>query len=99
MKKVKLVFVVAVLAGGWAAEGSWQGAAAWAMILAFLWFVWAFMHYDPNAQRPVREPQPVDDFNPDGKPAIRGKRNPDPTRPTTDDYAGMLTNYIERKRG
>jgi hypothetical protein len=96
--KLFIPLSLAVMALGWKADGSWNGAAAWGIILGVLWFIWEFMHHDPKPKQP-RLPEPVE--LPDGDlPATRGRRNPDPTRPeSTDDFMGMATEYINRKRG
>jgi hypothetical protein len=94
----KFVLLGLLIAGG-VIDGSWKGAVAWGLILFMGWFLWEVAHYDPYNQH-FSPPKESNNYTEEVQvPAIRGKRNPDPTRPTTDDFAGMLTNYIERKRG
>lgn len=97
-KVVKPAVIVGVLIAGWIMDGSWQGAVAWGIIMGFLWFMWEVIHYDPFAKQPPKIPT-EQDFTDEPQKAIRGKRNPDSTRPTTDDFLGMATEYINRKRG
>ena len=105
---IKLALVTTVLVLGWRADGSWKGAAAWAMIVGFVWFVWAMLNHEPAPPESVRktpqqfisEFQATADFKEQVTgPSRRGTRlNPDPTRPTEDDYAALITTIIERNR-
>lgn len=94
---VKLAVVCAIIIAGGVMDGSWKGALAWAIILVALWFAWEIAHYEPKPRQ--EQFQRVEDFKEriEG-PAIKGRRNPDPTRPTTEDFMGMATDYIERRR-
>lgn len=97
-RMVKLVVVAVLLVFGGIMDGSWKGILAWAMILGAAWFMWELIHYDPS-RKPQQMIRTEQDFNDEPAQAIRGRRNPDPTRPTTDDWLGMATEYLNRKRG
>lgn len=92
------ILLAAVCAAGWAIDGSYKGAVAWLVISLPVWLGWRLLF--PREEQGPRITQ-TEDFKEEVEgPSIRGERlNPDPTRPTTEDFAGMLTNYIERKRG
>lgn len=110
-KLTKLAFVFGLCVFGWVADGSYKGAIAWLLVVGFFWFLFAVINaswegqYEAQGQATARafreEFQTAEDFTEDPQgPSRRGERvNPDPTRPTLDDYAGLITTYIERKRG
>jgi hypothetical protein len=99
----KLAAVVGMCALGWGMDGSYKGALAWLLIIVVGYAIISAVNAGDQAQvrgtaRLISRPEDFTDYpNP---PSRRGERlNPDPTRPTTDDYAGLITTYIERKRG
>lgn len=93
----KWIVLAVMMAVGWGTDGSYKGAVAWAIVFAGVWFLWEVAHHEPGQQKPSY--QRTEDFRETvDSPAIRGKRNPDPTRPD-EEMAGLITNYVERKRG
>jgi len=111
MKLFKLALVITLCSFGWYADGSYKGAAAMLILIVFIWFLIAVgddsWHAQWEAQARINakamrdEFQTAQDFTEDPQgPSRKGERlNPDPTRPTSEDYAGLITTYIERKRG
>jgi len=99
---VKIAIVIGLCALGWGMDGSYKGAIGWFGVIMFVWVLWIIGNDMSGTypQKASRKFQADDDFieEPQG-PSRRGERlNPDPTRPTLDDYAGLITTYIERKR-
>jgi len=89
----RISFVVCLLScGAWA--GGWTGVFACFLIAGLVgWIIGP-----PKATgAPLPSSEPVDDSQ--AVPARRGRRK-DPTRPseTADDFAGMITAYLERNR-
>jgi hypothetical protein len=82
---VRLVIVSLVLAWGY-----WKGGSAGVL---FCLFVLPFIlgRYEPTMPSEARtEAQKGIENDGEELPARRGRRNPDPTRPRTSDYAGMI---------
>ena len=104
---LKFAFVIGMAALGWGMDGSYKGAVGMLGVMFVLWCIWELQdaswagQYEAQARAIKNEFQIEQDFTDDpAGPSRRGHRlNPDPTRPTLDDYAGLITTYIERKRG
>jgi len=99
--KVSLILGWVILC--WQCDGTYKGAVAGLLVWFVAWVIWTISNdaQYPQPNRVAREAQIDRDF-PEAVsgPSTRGHRlNPDPTRPTLDDYAGLITTYIERKRG
>jgi hypothetical protein len=106
MKISRLLFPSVIGAWGFWVEG-WPGVF-YALILWGIWlFVWyafvdagnAFANF-MNRPRQHNVTVRVEDGAIKGHPDIEGtsRRHPDPTRPTEEDFAGLITYRIEKGR-
>jgi hypothetical protein len=86
---VRLALVIGLLTWG-AAAGGWSGFFFMVGICTLLGFIWPY-RIDPDTLR-----DKVDAYYDEIRPAKRGSEV-DPTRPTTDDFAGMKFDRKERR--
>jgi hypothetical protein len=88
--KFRIILIVSVLAGGTVA-GGWWGLYSGLLLLGILGVL--IGPPKPKAAKPFK-PHPDE-----GVPARQGRNHRDPTRPTEEDWGGMITNYVHRQKG
>lgn len=93
---IRLAIVILLLAFGYD-HGGWYGALGMLLVLAAVLSPFA---YGQKAQQVQQRPQRQDpDFSTGEQVNVRKGQRVDPTRPTTDDYAAMITdNYGHRRK-
>jgi uncharacterized protein (DUF58 family) len=92
---IRLAIVILILAVGYD-HGGWYGVLAMLLILALVLAPFAYGEKPQQAQQ-MRRQDP--DFSLSEQTDVRKGQRVDPTRPTEDDFAGMITNnYGKRKK-